>query len=86
MKADGPLDKTGDWVRDVIVVMAIVLSGFWKKLIAREAINCAGRLPACDHLVDWKRHTLMAPQECSTGRPLLQFVLRKYSLSHKMQI
>ncbi len=43
MKADGPLDKTGDWLRDVMVVMAIVLRGFWKKLNAREAICCAGR-------------------------------------------
>ncbi len=44
MKADGPLDKTGDWLRDVMVVMAIAaLRGFWKKLSAREKINCAGR-------------------------------------------
>ena len=34
MKADGPLDKTGDWVRDVMVVMAIVLRGFWHRKVA----------------------------------------------------
>ena len=43
MKANGQLDKRGDWLRVVMVVMAIVLRGLWKKLNAREAINCAGR-------------------------------------------
>ena len=43
VKANGQLDKTGDWLRVVMVVMAIVLRGLWKKLNTREAINCAGR-------------------------------------------
>ena len=36
MKANGQLDKRGDWLRVVMVVMAIVLRGLWKK------IECAG--------------------------------------------
>jgi hypothetical protein len=43
VKANGQLDKRGDWLRVVMVVMAIVLRGLWKKLNAREAIYFEGR-------------------------------------------